>query len=262
MSLSVRVRFEVFKRDRFTCTYCGKHPPDVLLEADHIVPRAAGGSDDIENLTTACSECNSGKSDRLLEEGAPTLTRVKVDDLRERVEQAAEYAQLVGQQSALVEKQVGLVNEVWATVFRADTVERDARTYWTFGDRGDFPNERSVRLFVRRLPLNEVVAAVDLTASRHIDPTDYAARFFYKVCWNRLKSGTPIDAAAPARSKVDWEGEALALAQQRDDAEAELEAARRRIADLEAEVSDLRTIVATYQDETRTGRLTRIGDVD
>lgn len=69
MALSVRTRFEVFKRDRFTCSYCGKTPPDVLLECDHIIPRAAGGSDDITNLTTACKECNAGKSAGLLEEG-------------------------------------------------------------------------------------------------------------------------------------------------------------------------------------------------
>ena len=70
MSLSVRVRFEVFKRDRFTCSYCGKSPPNVLLEVDHVIPRAAGGSDDIENLTTSCQDCNRGKSAGLLAEGS------------------------------------------------------------------------------------------------------------------------------------------------------------------------------------------------
>lgn len=62
-SISVRTRFEVFKRDEFTCAYCGRKTPEVVLEVDHIVPVADGGSDDIINLTTACWECNSGKSD-------------------------------------------------------------------------------------------------------------------------------------------------------------------------------------------------------
>lgn len=62
MALSVRTRFEVFKRDDFTCRYCGKKSPDVILEVDHIVPRAEGGSDDTINLATSCWACNSGKS--------------------------------------------------------------------------------------------------------------------------------------------------------------------------------------------------------
>lgn len=65
-SISPRVRFEVFKRDSFRCQYCGRAAPDVVLELEHIEPRSKGGSDEMFNLTTACWECNSGKSDRLL----------------------------------------------------------------------------------------------------------------------------------------------------------------------------------------------------
>lgn len=68
MAVSVRIRFEVFKRDGFTCQYCGCKSPDVVLECDHIVPRAEGGSDDIINLRTSCWACNSGKSDNPLSE--------------------------------------------------------------------------------------------------------------------------------------------------------------------------------------------------
>ena len=47
------VRFEVFKRDKFTCQYCGQMAPDVILEIDHIKPVAEGGENDILNLITA-----------------------------------------------------------------------------------------------------------------------------------------------------------------------------------------------------------------
>ena len=63
MGISVRLRFEVFKRDCFTCRYCGRKSPDVVLEADHIIPRSEGGADDEMNLVTSCWECNRGKSD-------------------------------------------------------------------------------------------------------------------------------------------------------------------------------------------------------
>lgn len=62
MALSVRTRFEVFKRDEFTCGYCGRKSPEVVLEVDHIIPVAAGGQDDPINLLTSCWDCNRGKS--------------------------------------------------------------------------------------------------------------------------------------------------------------------------------------------------------
>lgn len=65
-SLSKRTRFQVFERDGFTCQYCGKQPPDVVLHVDHIHPFSKGGSDDMDNLVTSCSDCNLGKSDRII----------------------------------------------------------------------------------------------------------------------------------------------------------------------------------------------------
>lgn len=41
--LSKGIRFEVFKRDNFTCQYCGAKAPDVILEVDHINPVKLGG---------------------------------------------------------------------------------------------------------------------------------------------------------------------------------------------------------------------------
>lgn len=61
MALSVRTRFEIFKRDDFTCRYCARKSPEVVLEVDHVVPVCDGGTDDPMNLVTACWECNSGK---------------------------------------------------------------------------------------------------------------------------------------------------------------------------------------------------------
>lgn len=62
MSLSKRVRFMVLVRDNYTCRYCGAHPPDTVLEIDHVIPRCKGGTDDMGNLATACWNCNRGKS--------------------------------------------------------------------------------------------------------------------------------------------------------------------------------------------------------
>lgn len=58
------VRFAVFRRDDFTCQYCGRSAPEARLEIDHRVPVSRGGTNDISNLVTACSDCNRGKSNR------------------------------------------------------------------------------------------------------------------------------------------------------------------------------------------------------
>lgn len=63
-NISSRVRFEVFVRDKYTCQYCGRKGPDVQLHVDHKHPVSLGGSNVLENLITACSECNLGKSNR------------------------------------------------------------------------------------------------------------------------------------------------------------------------------------------------------
>lgn len=59
--MSGRKRFRILSRDNFTCRYCGRRAPEVVLQVDHIVARTKGGSDDDTNLITACFECNQGK---------------------------------------------------------------------------------------------------------------------------------------------------------------------------------------------------------
>lgn len=65
------LRFEIFKRDKFTCRYCGAQPPEVVLHVDHVLPVAAGGTNDEANLVTACESCNLGKRDKLLDNTLP-----------------------------------------------------------------------------------------------------------------------------------------------------------------------------------------------
>lgn len=62
--LSKALRFEVLTRDGYRCRYCGASSKSTELHIDHVLPRAAGGRDDLANLVTACIDCNYGKSDR------------------------------------------------------------------------------------------------------------------------------------------------------------------------------------------------------
>lgn len=62
MSVSKRLRFEIFRRDNHACRYCGATASDTPLTIDHVMPTALGGTNDPSNLVTACQDCNAGKT--------------------------------------------------------------------------------------------------------------------------------------------------------------------------------------------------------
>ncbi len=63
------IRYNVLKRDNFTCQKCGITSKDgAKLEVDHIIPVSKGGKTVMSNLQTLCDRCNSGKSDKTKED--------------------------------------------------------------------------------------------------------------------------------------------------------------------------------------------------
>ncbi|REK32130.1 MAG: HNH endonuclease, partial [Planctomycetota bacterium] len=66
-------RRNVFKRDRFTCQYCGKQPGLEELTIDHVIPRAQGGTSTWDNCVLACIDCNARKADRTPEQARMPL---------------------------------------------------------------------------------------------------------------------------------------------------------------------------------------------
>jgi 5-methylcytosine-specific restriction endonuclease McrA len=57
-------RRNIFKRDHWTCQYCGCQPGGDDLSIDHVVPRSQGGTSTWENCVLACVACNKRKADR------------------------------------------------------------------------------------------------------------------------------------------------------------------------------------------------------
>ncbi len=87
-AISKATRFAIFARDNFTCRYCGRQSDVVPLEVDHVIPVCQDGTNDRENLITACKDCNRGKSGKTIPQTVPT----EADRLRlaqERNEQVA-----------------------------------------------------------------------------------------------------------------------------------------------------------------------------
>lgn len=72
---------KVWKRDKWTCRYCGvrveplpaearyhRPHPARLATVDHVIPKSRGGSHRKANLVTACRACNQAKADVLSRE--------------------------------------------------------------------------------------------------------------------------------------------------------------------------------------------------
>lgn len=104
--ISLKTRIEVFKRDSFTCQYCGRHAPEVVLEVDHIKPVTKGGTNDIMNLVTSCFECNRGKGKRELKDSSVVdkqhnqlkLMQEKRNQLQMMIEWKEELADILDEQ--------------------------------------------------------------------------------------------------------------------------------------------------------------------
>lgn len=60
MAVTKRTRFEVLRRDDYTCRYCRSKNNE--LTVDHVVPVSLGGTDKPDNLVACCRDCNFGKS--------------------------------------------------------------------------------------------------------------------------------------------------------------------------------------------------------
>lgn len=112
--MTTKQRFEVFKRDKFTCAYCGRKAPDVVLHVDHIHPKSKGGASSLLNYVTACSDCNLGKgATPLSDDSALAKQRAQLDVLTERREQLEMLMRWQEELLGLQDEAVARVAHLW-----------------------------------------------------------------------------------------------------------------------------------------------------
>lgn len=181
-SLGKKVRFEVFKRDQFTCQYCGQSPPAVILEVDHIVPVCEGGENEQENLITACFDCNRGKGGTSLKE-APAALAEQMQQNKEKVQQVAAYNEFLKEKREAVERDIEALGRRW----NDQICPEDEVGEWVFGSA----RQTSVRTFLKHLPAEEIREAIDMAIARFhwtsIDNDDRAWKYFCAICWNKIR---------------------------------------------------------------------------
>tara|TARA_R110002020_G_C15934013_1_gene744075 strand:+ start:128 stop:643 length:516 start_codon:yes stop_codon:yes gene_type:complete len=86
----------VFERDGFSCKYCGRTADEVTLQVDHVHPVCEGGGNEMENLLTACFDCNSGKSGRVIE-SMPESEHLRLTQERRELEASLEEKRLIAE---------------------------------------------------------------------------------------------------------------------------------------------------------------------
>jgi len=172
MAISKKIRFEVFKRDNFTCQYCGKTPPNILLEADHLIPKSKKGKDSINNLITSCFDCNRGKSNIELTR-LPHSIKENYDILKEKEVQLKEYRKLIDRIEKVITRDCKKVSESYNDCFPDYVLTQKFI-------RG------TVKIFIKKLDVNIVVDAMYLAGDK-VNDKDESLRYFCGICWNKIK---------------------------------------------------------------------------
>lgn len=175
-----KLRFEIFKRDSFQCIYCGRVPPEILLEVDHITPVSKGGSNDESNLITSCKDCNIGKGNRSLK--LLPVRKSNEAERQEKLEQLRAISEAEIEKKQVVEDSVEAVLGHWETMNTAE--------YELFITQS---HKESIRHFLKN-GLSPITIIKCLTiAAEKFSASDYRFfKYFCGVCWRTIKGDAHI----------------------------------------------------------------------
>lgn len=173
VALSKKTRFEIFKRDGFTCRYCGKQPPDTVLEVDHINPVANGGDNDPLNLITSCFDCNRGKADKELQE---VLPRPDADfeylAVQQEISELTRYQYFKSKRDSVLNEVAESLRSTWANAFMKNEAPRLI----------DF-----IKL-LQQIPPEIIEKAIYITSNKMAGRHLYSQySYMCGVCWNLVK---------------------------------------------------------------------------
>jgi hypothetical protein len=173
--LSKKIRFEVFKRDKFTCQYCGRMAPDVILEVDHIKPVAEGGNNGMLNLITSCRDCNRGKGKRKISDNS---------ELKKQQNELTDLAEKREQTEMMMKWRESLLDFEKEKAIHAANYFQSA-TGFSVNETGML----NLRKWIREFELPEVINAIEIAISQYFDEThEGAEKAFNKIggiCYNR-----------------------------------------------------------------------------
>lgn len=151
-----KIRFEVFKRDKFTCQYCGAKAPDAVLHVDHIHPVSKGGTNDIMNLVTSCDSCNGGKSNVLISDSsAIDKQRAQLEALEERRQQIDMMVEWRKSLAGVEQNKLGALYDYAESYMPGFSLNENGR--------------KDIRKLEKKYGLEEVMKAIETAAEKYIE---------------------------------------------------------------------------------------------
>lgn len=171
-TIGKKLRFEVFKRDEFSCVYCGATPPSVILQIDHIHPVAEGGTNQIDNLITSCQPCNIGKGANLLS-NIPQSLKDKSSVIAEQEAQLKGYYEIVQKQQDRIE------TEMWriADIIESGSPQTGMNREWLL----------SIKRFLNILGFFEVKEAAEIARAKFKYGGKKTFLYFCGICHNWMR---------------------------------------------------------------------------
>lgn len=164
-------RFDIFKRDGFKCIYCGRTPPGIVLEIDHIFPKSRGGSKEPYNLVTSCLECNRGKRDIPLTV-IPNSLIENLELLKEKQKQVYEYENFMASIKRTEDHKIRKIDAIYTSYFPEFCLSTLFK-------------EGSLRKFIRLMTIQDITEAMVIACER--TGSEEAPAYFCGICWNKIK---------------------------------------------------------------------------
>lgn len=187
MAVSKRTRFEVLRRDNFTCRYCRSTNGE--LTVDHVVPVALGGTDTPDNLVACCKDCNAGKSS--ISPDAELVADVSDDAVRWSAAMKAAAEAIAAEQKELASLVDHWEHAIWESWNGPGEEPLPLPSDWREGVAGKLQ---------AGLTMDDLKDAVDIAMHKRGVSNVDCFRYFMGVC-NRMLA----DRVALARELLDRE---------------------------------------------------------
>lgn len=173
-SIGLKKRFNIFERDNFTCQYCGKTPPNCVLEIDHVIPVSKNGTNDDINLLTSCFECNRGKKTKILSnQKMNDKINSDIELMKEKEKQLKSYYAYLKKIKDVGSPEVDIIEEVFQEYFPNIEFTNNFRN--------------SLSYFLEHLTVEFIIKAMRKSANKCYS-YGHVLRYFCGICHNTIRS--------------------------------------------------------------------------
>lgn len=176
-------RFNIIKRDKHTCRYCGRKPPEVELDIDYDLPVTEGGTENIDNLITLCRQCKIGKNFETSENDISDEWQQIIKKREEDFEDIKKYwstcmsYKFLDYDEEVIRNLIKKYNPIWIKKAIKITSEKDIKKYGNYisaiiknWEEKGFPEDKLAQKMATE---NQILYIEDLLKKNNINLKEY-----------------------------------------------------------------------------------------